>query len=65
MTKTIWHYFQRNRSILQFLTHVELSTSKATILEMPRYVAYQQQQQQKMLLMFLLNSVQSLTVLSA
>ena len=38
---TIWHYFQRNRSMLQFLTHVELSRSMAAILEMSQYVAYQ------------------------
>ena len=39
--QTIWHYFQRNRSMFQFLTHVELSRSIAAILEMPQYVAYQ------------------------
>ena len=39
--QTIWHYFQRNRSMFQFLTHVELSRSMAAILEMPQYVAYQ------------------------
>ena len=32
--QTIWHYFQRNQSMLQFLTH-------AAILEMPQYVAYE------------------------
>ena len=39
--QTIWHYFQRNRSMFQFLTHVELYRSMAAILEMPQYVAYQ------------------------
>ena len=39
--QTIWHYFQKNRSMFQFLTHVELSRSMAAILEMPQYVAYQ------------------------
>ena len=39
--QTIWHCFQRNRSMFQFLTHVELSRSMAAILEMPQYVAYQ------------------------
>ena len=39
--QTIWHNFQRNRSMFQFLTHVELSRSMAAILEMPQYVAYQ------------------------
>ena len=29
---TIWHYFQRNLSMFQFLTHVELSRSMAVIL---------------------------------
>ena len=38
---TIWQYFQRNQSMFQFLTYVELSRSMATILEMPHYVAYQ------------------------
>ena len=40
-SQTIWHHFQRNRSIFQFLTHVELSRSMAVILEMPQYVTYQ------------------------
>ena len=39
--RTIGHYFQRNRSMLQFLTYVELSRSVAAILEMPQYKAYQ------------------------
>ena len=39
--QTIWHYFQRNRSMFQFLTHVELLRSMAAILEMPQYMAYQ------------------------
>ena len=39
--QTIWHYFQRNRSMFHFLTHVELSRSMTAILEMPQYVAYQ------------------------
>ena len=43
----------------QFLTHVELSRSTAANMEMPQYVAYQE-----MLFMILLNSVQSLTVLT-
>ena len=38
--QTIWHYFHRNRSMFQFLTHVDLSRSMAAILEMPQYVAY-------------------------
>ena len=37
--KTIWHYFQRNWNMFQFLTHVELSRSMAVILEMPQHVA--------------------------
>ena len=46
--------------MFQFLTHVELSRSMAAILEMAQYVAYL-----KMLLKLqLLNSVQSLTVLT-
>ena len=45
--------------MFQFLIHVELSRSMAAILEMPQYVAYQ-----KMLFMLLLNSVQSLIVLT-
>ena len=57
--RTIWCYFQRNRSMFKFLTHVELSRSTAAILEMPQYVAYL-----KMLLKLSLNSVQSLTVLT-
>ena len=32
---------QRNWSMFQFLTHVELSRSMAAILEMPQYLAYQ------------------------
>ena len=39
--QTIWHYLQRNRSMFQFSTHMELSRSMAAILEMPQYVAYQ------------------------
>ena len=39
--QTIWHYLQRNQSMFQFSTHMELSRSMATILEMPQYVAYQ------------------------
>ena len=39
--QTIWHYFQRNRSMFQFLTHVELSRSMAAIMEMPSYMSYQ------------------------
>ena len=39
--QTIWYYFQKNRGMFQFLTHVELSRSMAAILEMPQYVAYQ------------------------
>ena len=39
--QTIWHYFQRNRSMFQFLTHVELSMWMVAILEMPQYMAYQ------------------------
>ena len=39
--QTILHYFQRNWSIFQFLTYVELSRSIVAILEMPQYVAYQ------------------------
>ena len=39
--QTIWHYYQRNRGMFQFLTHVELSRSMAAILEMQQYVAYQ------------------------
>ena len=39
--QTIWHCFQRNRSMFRFLTHVELSRSMAAILERPQYVAYQ------------------------
>ena len=39
--QTIWHYMQRNRSMFQFSTHMELSRSMAAILEMPQYVAYQ------------------------
>ena len=35
------HSFQRNRSMFQFLIHVELSRSMAAILEMPQYVAHQ------------------------
>ena len=34
------HYFRRNRSMFQFLTHVELSRSMTAILEMPQYVTY-------------------------
>ena len=37
----MWHYFQRNRSMFQFSTYVELPRSMAAILEMPQYVAYQ------------------------
>ena len=39
--QTSYHYIQRNRSMFQFLTHVELSRSMVAILEMPQYVAYQ------------------------
>ena len=39
--QTIWHYFQKIRSMFKFLSHVELSRSMAAILEMPQYVAYQ------------------------
>ena len=39
--QTIWHYLQRNRSMFQLSTHMELSRSMAAILEMPQYVAYQ------------------------
>ena len=45
--------------MFQFLTHVELYRLMVAILEMPQCVAYQ-----KMLFMLLLNSVQSLTVLT-
>ena len=39
---TIWHLFQRNRSMFQFWPmHVELSRSMAATLETPQYVAYQ------------------------
>ena len=38
--RTIWHHFQRNRSMFQFLTHVEILRSIAAILEIPQYVAY-------------------------
>ena len=42
MTKQIiLHYLQRNQSIFQFWTCVELSRSMAAILEMPQYVAHQ------------------------
>ena len=54
--QTIWHYFQRNQSMFQYLTHVELSRSMAAILDMWHI--------RKMLFMLLLNSVQSLTVLT-
>ena len=57
--QTVWRYFQRNPSMFQFLTHVELSRSMVAILEMPQYVAYQ-----KNVVYALLNSVQSLTVLT-
>ena len=39
--QTIWHYFQRNRSMSQFLTHMELSRSKTAILERAQNEAYQ------------------------
>ena len=39
--QTIWHYFQRNQSMFQFLTHIDLSRSMAAIWEMPQSVAYQ------------------------
>ena len=45
--------------MFQFLTHVELSRSMAAILQMPQYMAYQ-----KNAVYALLNSVQSLTVLT-
>ena len=37
---TIWHYFQRNWSMFQFLTQEEFSRSMVAILKMPQYVAY-------------------------
>ena len=45
--------------MIQFLTHVELLRSMVAILEMPQYDAYQESVDYA-----LLNSVQSLTVLS-
>ena len=39
--QTILPYFQINRSMSQFLTHMEPSRSIAAILEMPQCVAYQ------------------------
>ena len=48
--------------MFQFLTHVEVSSSMAAILEMPQYVAYQKNVAYAF--MFLLNSVQNLTVLT-
>ena len=39
--QTFWHYVQGNRSMLQFLIHVELSRSMAATLKMPQYAADQ------------------------
>ena len=40
LQQTLRYYFQRNRSIFQFLTHVELQKLMAAILEMPQYLTY-------------------------
>ena len=53
--QTILHYFQRNWSIFQFLTYVELSRSIVAILEMHI---------RKMLLMLCLHSLPNLTLLT-
>ena len=56
--QTIWHYFQGNWSMFQFLTHAKPPRSMAAILKMHSMLHIW-----KILLIVLLNSVQSLTVL--
>ena len=38
--RTIWHFFQRNWSMFQFLIHAKPLRSMAAFLEMPQYLAY-------------------------
>ena len=58
--QSIWRYFQKNQSMFQFLTLVEISRSMAAILEMSQYVAYQ-----KNVLMLCLHTLLNLTLLTA